>query len=180
MLEIRIHGRGGQGAVVASRVIAIAFFNEGKWVQSFPTFGAERRGAPVAAFTRVDDEPILLRCGIKNPDILIILDPTLLRDVDVTKGLKTGGVVVINSAERVDIPDAKVFTVDATSIALSYGLGTSAYPIVNTAMVGAFAGATGLLTFDSVERAIKEYIAEKVEENILAAERAYREVRAWI
>ena len=179
MLEIRIHGRGGQGAVVASRVLAIAFFNEGKWVQSFPTFGAERRGAPVAAFTRVDDEPILLRCGIKNPDILIILDPTLLTDVDVTKGLKPNGVVIINSAERVDISDAKVYTVDATRIALFYGLGTSAYPIVNTAMVGAFAGATGLVKFDSVEKAIREYITEKVEENVLAAKRAFEEVKAW-
>ncbi len=179
MLEIRIHGRGGQGAVVASRLLAIAFFKEGKWVQSFPTFGAERRGAPVAAFTRVDDEPILLRCGIRNPDILVVLDDTLIRDVDVTQGLKEEGIVLVNSPQRVDIPRGRLYTVDATSIALSLGLGTAAYPIVNTAMVGAFAGATGILKIDSVLSAIEEYVKEKVEENKKAALKAYGEVRAW-
>ena len=179
MIEIRIHGRGGQGAVVASRLIALAFFKEGKWVQSFPTFGAERRGAPVAAFTRVDDERILLRCGIVNPDMLVVLDPTLLKDVDVLHGLKEDGVVIVNSATRVDISKGRLYTVDASSIAMDLGLGTAAYPIVNTAMVGAFAGATGLVSIESVKEAIKDYVDGRVEENIIAAERAYREVVSW-
>ncbi len=179
MLEIRIHGRGGQGAVVASRLLALAFFKEGKWVQSFPTFGAERRGAPVAAFTRVDGKPIRLRCGIREPDVLLVLDPTLLRDVDVTQGLKADGIVVLNSPEGVELPRGRVFFVDASSIAVDLGLGTPTYPLVNTAMVGAFAGATGLLSINSVEAAIREYVEAKVEENVEAARRAYREVKEW-
>ena len=179
MIEIRIHGRGGQGAVVASRLIALAFFKDGKWVQSFPTFGAERRGAPVAAFARVDEKPILLRCGITNPDILVVLDPTLLKDVDVTQGLKENGIVIVNAKDRVDVPKGKLFTVDASSIAVELGLGTPTYPIVNTAMVGAFAAATGLISLERVEEAIREYVESKVEENVEAARRAYRGVKAW-
>ncbi|BAT71569.1 pyruvate ferredoxin oxidoreductase, gamma subunit [Thermosulfidibacter takaii ABI70S6] len=179
MIEIRIHGRGGQGAVVASRLLALSFFKEGKWVQSFPTFGAERRGAPVAAFTREDDERILLRCGITNPDILVVLDPTLLRDVDVTQGLKENGVVIVNAPDKVEIPYGKLFTVDATSIAVDLGLGTHTYPLVNTAMVGAFAGATKLVKLSSVISAIEEFVDSKVEENIEAAKKAYNEVRVW-
>ena len=174
MLEIRIHGRGGQGTVVASRLLAMAFFKEGQWVQSFPTFGAERRGAPVAAFTRVDTEPITLRCGITEPDILIVLDATLLRDTDVTQGLKKGGQAIINSPHPVDLKGINTSTVDASTIALNNGLGTLTYPIVNTAMVGAFAGATKLVSLDSVIEAIKEYVKEKTQENITAAKEAWR------
>jgi len=92
MIEIRIHGRGGQGAVVASRILASAFHREGKYVQAFPQFGMERRGAPVAAFTRIDDKPIWLHCEIYEPDHLIILDPTLVGQIDITTGLKPEGV----------------------------------------------------------------------------------------
>ena len=91
MLEIRTHGRGGQGAVVASEILAAAFFREGKHVQSFPTFGVERRGAPVAAFTRVDDQPILLRCEVYEPDHVMVLGETLVESVDTTAGLKSMG-----------------------------------------------------------------------------------------
>ena len=97
MIEIRIHGRGGQGAVVASKVMASAFFKQGKWVQAFPSFGAERRGAPVAAYTRVDDREITLRCSVRNPNHLIVLDENLTRNPDITQGLKEGGWIVINS-----------------------------------------------------------------------------------
>ncbi|MFQ6090097.1 MAG: 2-oxoacid:acceptor oxidoreductase family protein, partial [Candidatus Bipolaricaulia bacterium] len=97
MKEIRFHGRGGQGAVVASQILASALFKEGKYVQSFPAFGVERRGAPVAAFIRVDEEPILLRCEIYRPDHVVVLDPTLIAAVDVATGLKGGGWVLINS-----------------------------------------------------------------------------------
>ncbi len=174
LLEIRIHGRGGQGAVIASRLLAMAFFKEGKWVQSFPTFGAERRGAPVAAFVRVDDQPITLRCGITRPDILVVLDSTLLRDIDVTQGLKEGGKAIINSLSPLDLgPSIETFTVDASTIALKHGLGTPTYPIVNTAMVGAFAGATRLLSLDAVIEAIREYIGEKTQANAASAREAW-------
>ena len=101
---------------MASRLLALAFFREGKWVQAFPTFGAERRGAPVAAFTRVDQEPITLRCGITDPDILVVLDATLLRDVDVTQGLKEGGLAIINSPRPVELEGAKTCVVDASAL----------------------------------------------------------------
>ncbi len=166
--------------MVASRLLALAFFKEGKWVQSFPTFGAERRGAPVAAFTRVDQEPITLRCGITEPDILVVLDATLLRDVDVTQGLKEGGMAIVNSPHPVDLGGVKTCVVDASTIALEHGLGTVTYPIVNTAMVGAFAGATGLVSIDSVEAAIKEYVTVKVEENVKAAREAWERVQCGV
>ena len=97
MHELRIHGRGGQGAVIASKVLAVALFREGRCVQSFPAFGVERRGAPVTAFLRVDDAPVRLRCEVAEPDALIVLDPTLIDAVDVTAGLKPGGSILINS-----------------------------------------------------------------------------------
>jgi len=180
LLEIRFHGRGGQGAVVASRLLALAFFKEGKWVQAFPTFGAERRGAPVAAFTRVDEEPIALRCGITEPDILVVLDATLLEDVDVTQGLKDEGQAIVNSPQPVRLEGARTCVVDASAIALEQGLGTVTYPIVNTAMVGAFAGATGLVSIESVEAAIREYVTSKVEENVRAAREAWERVRCAV
>lgn len=96
MLEIRFHGRGGQGAVVASKMLAVAFFKEGKGVQSFPTYGAERRGAPVAAFIRVDDKPVLYHHNIYNPTHVVVLDPSLMERVDVAQGLKEGGFVLID------------------------------------------------------------------------------------
>ncbi len=89
MIEIRIHGRGGQGAVVASKVMASAFFKQGKWVQAFPSFGAERRGAPVAAYTRVDEKEITLRCSVQRPDHIVLLDQNLARHPDITQGLKS-------------------------------------------------------------------------------------------
>ena len=103
MIEIRIHGRGGQGAVIASEVLASAFFMEGKYVQAFPAFGVERRGAPVAAYTRIDDQPIRIRHFIYEPDHIIILDPTLIESTQVDAGLKDNGWMVINT----DKPPAK-------------------------------------------------------------------------
>jgi len=166
--------------VVASRLLALAFFKEGKWVQAFPTFGAERRGAPVAAFTRVDDKPITLRCGITEPDILVVLDSTLLKDVDVTQGLKKEGMAVINSPHPLGLDAVKTCVVDASAIALKHELGTVTYPIVNTAMAGAFAGATELVSIDSVEAAIREYVTAKVEENVKAAREAWERVRCRV
>jgi 2-oxoacid:acceptor oxidoreductase gamma subunit (pyruvate/2-ketoisovalerate family) len=174
--ELRIHGRGGQGAVIASKLLASALFLEGKSVQSFPAFGVERRGAPVTAFVRLSDGPILLRCEITEPDDLIVLDPTLVGAIDVTAGLKPGGSILINS-ERLpdDYPELtkrfRVATVDAVAVARRHGLGSRTQPIVNTAILGAFASFLGLVTLESVCRAIQED-APRAEANIAAAREA--------
>jgi 2-oxoacid:acceptor oxidoreductase gamma subunit (pyruvate/2-ketoisovalerate family) len=174
--ELRIHGRGGQGAVIASKLLASALFLEGRSVQSFPAFGVERRGAPVTAFLRVADEPILLRCEITEPDDLIVLDPTLVGAIDVTTGLKPGGSILINSeGPPEDYPELmtrfRVATVDASAIARQHGLGSRTQPIVNTAILGAFAPFLGLVTLESVCHAIQED-APRPEANIAAANEA--------
>lgn len=177
MRELRIHGRGGQGAVVASKFLAVALFREGKWVQSFPAFGVERRGAPVTAFLRVAEAPILLRCEITAPDDLIILDPTLVEAVDVTTGLKPGGTILVNSPREpesyADLAGLyRVATVDASTIATRHGIGSKTQPIVNTAIVGAFAALSGLVGLDSVCAAIEEELARYSAENVAAAREA--------
>ena len=175
MIEIRIHGRGGQGAVIASRIIAEAAFYQGMHVQAFPAFGSERRGAPVAAFVRLDHEPILVRSEVYRPDGLIVLDQSLitLGVVDVTHGLKKNGWILINSSKKPDaFPDLQEFqvaTVDASGIAAGQGLGTSTAPLVNTAIAGAFAALTGIAGLDNLERAIRNGVPIKIEENVAAA-----------
>jgi 2-oxoisovalerate ferredoxin oxidoreductase gamma subunit len=182
MIEIRIHGRGGQGAVIASKVLAAAVFREGKFVQSFPSFGVERRGAPVTAFTRIDDHPIRLRCQIYEPDHLVILDPTLRQAVDVTVGLKPGGWIVINSSKPPSafaLPaDYHVATVDASAIAIRQRLGPASAPIVNTAILGAFARVTGLVSLEALQAAVRDAVPVKQDANVSATEEAYHDVRA--
>ena len=179
MIEIRFHGRGGQGAVKASDVLAMAAFKEGKEVQAFPFFGVERRGAPVTAFTRISDEEIRIHCYIYEPDVLVVLDPTLIGAVPLTDGLKPNGKIIINTQrepEEFSFPDAEnpgVYTVDCSKIAVEYGLGSPASPIVNTAILGAVAKATGLVGIDSIMEAIKEKIPTRKEENALAAKETY-------
>jgi 2-oxoacid:acceptor oxidoreductase gamma subunit (pyruvate/2-ketoisovalerate family) len=175
MIEIRFHGRGGQGAVVAAKILADAFFREGKHVQSFPAFGVERRGAPVMAFTRVDDAPIFLRSNIYEPDIVVLLDPTLLHEVGVTDGLKNGGMMIINSPrhEFEEFKDISIAGVNATEIAVRHGLGTQTNPIVNTAILGAFAKATGLVSIESVTECIREGVPKNAEENAAAARESF-------
>lgn len=181
MIEIRIHGRGGQGAVIASKVLAAAVFKEGKYVQSFPAFGVERRGAPVTAFTRIDDKPIRVRCQIYAPDHIVVLDPTLLEAVDVTDGLKEGGWILINSEQdpaAFNLPSKyRVATVDANSIAIKYKLGPRSAPIVNTAILGAFAKVTGLVSLEALAEAVREAVPIKPKENVAATREAYLEVR---
>lgn len=182
MRELRFHGRGGQGTVVASKLLAVALFREGRQVQSFPAFGVERRGAPVTAFLRVSDAPILLRCEITQPDGLVILDPTLLSATDVTGGLKPGGSVLINSDQPPDAyPDLcsrfRVATVDASGIAQRHGLGSKTQPIVNTAILGAFAVTTELVTLESVCQAIREEVPHQREANVAAAREAAEAVQ---
>lgn len=180
MIEIRFHGRGGQGAVVASNILAAAFFAEGLFIQSFPSFGGERRGAPVAAFVRVDQSRIDLRSNIYTPDQVIVMDASLIKLMDVTSGLKPGGCVLINSSqrpERYDLPEKfGRATVDAGGIAVSHKLGPSTAPIVNTAILGAFARATGLVKLDSVLKAIGDEVPDQVEANQQAARQAYEQI----
>ncbi len=180
MFEVRFHGRGGQGAVVASIVLASAFFREGKYVQAFPSFGAERRGAPVTAFTRVSDREIRERYGIYRPDCLIVLDSSLTRKAGITSGLKPGRWIIINSDRKPeDYPFSKEFavaTVDANAIARKHGLGTAAMPIVNTTILGALPKVTSLLKIESVLEAVREHAPSKPEENALAALDAYHAV----
>jgi len=181
MIEIRIHGRGGQGTVVASKVLASAFFKEGKWVQAFPSFGAERRGAPVAAYTRVDEKEITLRCSVRHPDHLIILDQNLAKNPDILQGLKERGWMIINSEkEPKDFsfpPRFHVATVGASGIAIRHGLGSKSSPIVSTVILGAFAKATGIVNLSVVLEAIRENVPVSIQENLAGAKEAYRKVK---
>jgi len=180
MIEVRIHGRGGQGAVIASKVLAAAVFREGRYVQAFPAFGVERRGAPVAAFTRIDHEPIRLRCQIYSPDHVMVLDPGLMQVVDVTAGLKTGGWVLINSEQPPSafrLPSRfRVATVDASAIAFKYRLGPRTAPIVNTAILGAFAKVTGITGLEALMEAVREAVPVKPDANVWATREAYEAV----
>ncbi len=180
MLEIRTHGRGGQGSVIASEILADAFFHEGKFVQAFPAFGVERRGAPVMAFTRASEGEIRERCQIYEPDHLIVLDRVLLSTVNIKDGLKEGGWIVINTnmdVEDKELAKYRIATIDAAKIALSHKLGSLAAPIVNTSIIGAFAGATGLVGLDAVKEAIEGFVPVKKEANMQAAEDAFNEVK---
>ncbi|MFH1753186.1 MAG: 2-oxoacid:acceptor oxidoreductase family protein [Candidatus Omnitrophota bacterium] len=180
MTEIRFHGRGGQGSVIASSILAEAAFMEGKSVQSFPNFGVERRGAPVLAFTRISDKNIRIKHEIYSPDCVVILDPTLIEGIDVTKGLKEGGSILINTDRDLNIykfsDKFKVAGVDATHIAARRGIGNKVAPIVNTAIMGAFAKFTGLVKLESVLSAIEGRVPLKKEKNCEAAREAYEKV----
>ena len=180
MYEIRFHGRGGQGAVVASIVLASAFFKEGKFVQAFPSFGAERRGAPVLAFTRASDAEIRERFGIYAPDCLIILDSSLTRRKDITSGLKEGHWIITNSDNRPEdfrfLGSYRVATLDANTIARKHGLGSASVPIVNTTILGAFSKATQAVSIDSIMAAVKEYAPSKPESNADASLEAFQTV----
>ena len=175
MIEIRFHGRGGQGAVVASNLLADAAFREGKYVQAFPYFGVERRGAPVASFTRIDKNPIKIKSQVYTPNYIIVLDPTLMDVTDVTSGLDKDGVVLINSDKYPKYYNLsfKTATVDATSIAIENKLGSKMSPIVNTSILGAFAKISGEIMLESIILAIKENAPSKKEENVKAAKEAY-------
>ncbi len=183
MVEIRFHGRGGQGSVKGSDMLAMAAFREGKQVQSFPFFGVERRGAPVTAFTRISEREIRIHCYIYEPDVLVVLDPTLIGAIPLTDGLKPHGTIVVNSIRKpadFTFPDTvqpHICTVDCSSIALKHGLGSAAAPIVNTTILGAVAKATGLVTIESIVGAIREKIPHRTEQNVQAARDAYEQVQ---
>ena len=179
MVEILLHGRGGQGAVTAANLLVAAALMEGHCgVQAFPLFGAERRGAPVKAFARISDSEVDLRSQVYFPDISIVLDPGLLRLVDVTAGLKADGVLILNTTSRPgDFPFSESFrvaAVDAAEIAVKHGLLTAGIPIINTPILGAVPRVTDAVSLDSIERAIREqWKGEAGDRNALAAREAW-------
>ncbi len=173
MIEIRFHGRGGQGAVTAAEILAKAAFEDGKYSQAFPFFGVERRGAPVMAFTRIDDKPIKRRYQVYNPNHVLVLDDGLLNVVDVYNGLVDNGKVIVNTNKEVN-SKKETSTIDATGIALEQ-LGL---PIVNTIMLGAYSGLTNEVNLDSITKVIKETFPGKVgEKNAEAATLAYNGIK---
>jgi 2-oxoacid:acceptor oxidoreductase gamma subunit (pyruvate/2-ketoisovalerate family) len=182
MIEIRFHGRGGQGTVVASKILADALAKEGNYVQAYPEFGVERRGAPVISFIRVDSKQIYDKSRIYAPDHVVVVDPTLVEAIDVTEGLKDGGWIIINTdrpAGDFKFPGRfKIAAINATGIAVKNRLGTLAAPIVNTAMVGAIIRILGLTRLDSLLAAIGEAIPIKSADNQKAAAEAFEQAAA--
>jgi 2-oxoacid:acceptor oxidoreductase gamma subunit (pyruvate/2-ketoisovalerate family) len=179
--EIRWHGRGGQGAWTASELLAKAAILEGKHVQSFPDFGPERMGAPLAAYTRLSDSPIKLHCSIYRPNVVAVLDPTLLKTVEVTEGLEEDGVLVVNTrespqslGERLKVPPKRTWTVPATDIAMRI----LNVPITNTAMLGATTRAASLVGLGSIETVVRDrFRTELAERNIAVIRQAHKEAR---
>lgn len=176
LVEIRCHGRGGQGGVTSAELVAQAAISEGKYAQAFPSFGPERRGAPVLAFIRVDSEQqIRVRSEVTQPDYVVVLDPGLISIVDVTAGLKEGGITIINTKKTArQIRDefgikGRLATVDATRIARD----TLGVPIVNTTMTGALIKATGIVKTESMKSPIEARFGRLAERNIQAMEKAY-------
>ncbi len=181
MIEIRFHGRGGQGAVVAAELLARAAFLDGREPQSFPFFGVERRGAPVTAYARIDDRPIGLRTSILAPDVVVVLDPGLLSTTPVTDGLRPGGLLLVNSHHspvRLAAPlGVRRASVDANAIAAAHGLGSRTMPIVNTAVLGALARAGGVVSLEALARAIDAFVPAHPAENRAAAADGFASVR---
>jgi 2-oxoacid:acceptor oxidoreductase gamma subunit (pyruvate/2-ketoisovalerate family) len=182
ILEVRWHGRGGQGAWTASELLGRAAIAEGKYIQSFPEFGPERMGAPVTAFTRISTEPIQIHCAVYNPDIVAVLDPTLTKTVRVAEGLnEDGGNIIVNSKEdpakvrkTLDIGKGKVWTVPATDISMRI-LGMS---ITNTAMLGAVARVSGVVSLETLQKMINERFRPDVAtKNFAVVKEAYDEVK---
>lgn len=177
MKEVVFHGRGGQGAVTAATLLAVAAFRDGRFTQAFPRFGVERRGAPVQAFTRISDGFVRRRSQIYEPDVVVVLDPTLFGVVDITEGLKPGGLVIINTNQKPEsfgIKNAVVRTVDVSGEAIRV-LGRD---IVNTAMLGAYAAITGDVKIGSIVEAVKEQFKGSIaEKNVMLVESVYRNAR---
>jgi 2-oxoacid:acceptor oxidoreductase gamma subunit (pyruvate/2-ketoisovalerate family) len=182
MVEFRWHGRGGQGAWTASELLARTALDEGKYIQSFPEFGPERMGAPVTAFTRISTEPIRLHCAIYDPDVVVVLDNTLLKSVPVTAGLnRDEDHLIINSSEEpavikenLRVTKGKVWTVPATEIALRI-LGA---PITNTALLGVVAKSTGIVSLEGIQKTLKgRFRPDLAEKNFAVIQEAYKEAK---
>ncbi len=181
MFQVRIHGRGGQGVVTAAEVLSVAAYLEGKHAQAFPSFGSERKGAPVIAFCRIDDKEIRLREPILEPDALIVQDPTLFKAIDVCQGLKPSGYLLVNSNRSLhelhlnklagQLQPGHALTVPASDLALKH----IRRPLPNAALLGAFAALTGIVHLRSVVAAIHDaFESEKIAKaNIAAATAAH-------
>ena len=185
MVEVCWHGRGGQGAKTASQFLGEAALEIGKYIQAFPEYGPERAGAPMKAFTRISDKPIYVHSSVTNPDVVIVIDPTLLGAVDVTEGLKNEGVLLVNTdkspldiRKEVNFKHGKVGTVDATKIALE----TLKIPMPNMPMLGAFLKVNNIVSVDEVSEVVKAKFLKKLGEektnaNIEGIKRAYNELK---
>jgi 2-oxoacid:acceptor oxidoreductase gamma subunit (pyruvate/2-ketoisovalerate family) len=177
MTEIKFVGRGGQGAVIASQILARVFFIMGRYPQCFSLFGGERRGAPVASFLRVDDKRILLKCEIRRPDHMIYMAPDLVDETEIQSTLKPGGLILINNAlttnEFADLHRYRLALVDALAIAEEMGMGAT----INTAILGAYARASEDVPMDHLEQAIRDTVPARVDANVAAARRAYESTR---
>lgn len=182
MKEIRFHGRGGQGAVIASWILAYGFFREGKHAQAFPTFGAERRGAPVEAFVRADDAVIRLRCKVVQPHYVIVMSDKLVKTVDVTAGIQQHGFMLINSGEEPGLfgfmaGDFELKTIDANAIAVKNGLGSKTSPFINTPILGALVGYTEMVQPEAVIKGIRKFVPAQTKKNINAFWEAFERAR---
>lgn len=187
-VEIRWHARGGQGAKTAAILLAEAAAEAGKYIQGFPEYGPERMGAPILAFNRISDSPIRVHCNVAEPDIVVVLDPTLLGKVDVGSGLKQDGVLLVNTGmtpsqirQTLKIQGGKIFTVDASKIALE----TIGRDIPNTPMMGALMKAREIFEFKKFVKITEAQLQHKfrskkevIEGNVKAIERAYQEVQS--
>ena len=184
MLEVRWHGRGGQGAKTAAQFLAEAAIEAGKFIQAFPEYGPERAGAPIRAYTRIDEEPIKIHCGVTNPGVVVVIDPTLATK-EVLNGLTKNGILVVNTPKtpeelkkELNVTSVKVATVDATKISLD----TLGIPMPNTPMLGALVKVTPIVPLKEIKEQIKHKFLKKIGEektnaNIEAVDRAYKEVK---
>ncbi len=182
LVEIIFHGRGGQGAVTAANLLVEAALNDGnKGVQAFPFFGAERRGAPVRAFARISEKEIHLRSEIYNPDIVIVLDESIMALVDIFKGLKKNGTILINSTTKPrDFDFSKnyyIATVDATGIAIKHDILVGGIPVVNTPILGAVPKILDRVTLSSIQNVIKnKWKGELRDKNVKATNDSFKQV----
>jgi len=186
LTEVRWHGRGGQGAKTASYILAVAAAEQGHQVQAFPEYGAERRGAPMKSYVRISDRPIRLRSGVREPEIVVVLDSTLITSENVAVGVPADGIILINGngdpaviKRELGVPaTVKVGVVDATTIAQE----TIGRPIPNTPMLGALAKVSGIVTLEAAKAAVRKTLGGKLSQAVLegndrAVERAYEEVQ---
>lgn len=184
LTEVRFHGRGGQGAKTAGYILAVAAAEEGWNINAFPEYGAERRGAPMRSFVRISDEPIRLRSSVHSPDVVVVLDDTLLATQNVTEGMADDGILIVNTDQtpdeiraQLENPNVTVYVVDATQVAME----TIGRPIPNTPMLGAMVRAADLVPLESLKRAVDVRLGGKlsqaaIESNYAALDRAYEEV----
>ena len=176
MKEIIFHGRGGQGAVVAIQILATAFVRDGKYVGCFPSFGFERRGAPVATFCRFDNKPIRERTQIYHPDCIVVIDPLLIKSAQIFTGLKDNAMLIVNTNHPINEKLHKNLSVIGAVDATKIGLEEIGAPVTNTCMLGAFAFATGWVRLDSITSSLEEFYSGQIlEKNIRCVERGFKE-----